>query len=35
MAMLLAGGVVGEASGEGAFLLVLLFGIDETARCKH
>jgi hypothetical protein len=35
MAMLLAGGVVGEASGEGAFLLVLLFGIDETAKCKH
>ena len=35
MAMLLAGGVVGEASGEGAFLLVLLFGIDETVKCKH
>ena len=35
MAMLLAGGVVGEASGEGAFLLILLFGIDETAKCKH
>ena len=35
MAMLLAGGVVGDASGEAAVLLVLLFGIDETERCKH